>query len=241
MAEMTNKDDHTDSTDFIIRDEIDELFGRASPNVERIGCPSRTVLSELARRARPMDDPAYEHLGQCSPCYREFRALQEQAASSENITLRSSAPRWIAAAVIVALVATGLWFYLKSRTPSGESVQAGRDLPAPTTSRATLDLRPFAISRSPQDPSGAAPLVLPRGKFVATILLAVGAEPGAYEVEIRDLASHRLTAAGGNAQLVNFVATLEMTIDLQAASPGPSQLAVRHAGDDWRSFPAIIR
>ena len=66
-----------DDDDGKFGDDIDEILSRANPNPERIGCPSRDTLVELARRAPPLGDPAYEHLLKCSPCYRDFTALKE--------------------------------------------------------------------------------------------------------------------------------------------------------------------
>lgn len=238
---MTIRGDHTDAREFIARDEIDELFGRASPNIERHGCPSSDVLAHLSRRVRPIDDSAYAHLGQCSPCYREFRTLQEAAAlvPPSGVTVGA---RWVAAAAIIAIVITaGLWFAWSRQNASTGSGQVVQGLPSPVQVQATLDLRPFTIARSPQDPVSTPSLVLPRAKFVATILLPVGAEPGAYEVEIRDSASRRLTAATAEARLLDFVATLEPTLDLHAAPSGSCQVAVRRTGDDWRVFPAVVR
>lgn len=59
---------------------FDELMAGAYPNPERIGCPPRDVLITLARRERPIGDPAYAHLTRCSPCYLEGRAIQEADA-----------------------------------------------------------------------------------------------------------------------------------------------------------------
>lgn len=56
---------------------MDEFWSRAHPNPERMGCPSNEVLVALARRERPIGDPAYDHLGECSPCFIEMCALQE--------------------------------------------------------------------------------------------------------------------------------------------------------------------
>jgi hypothetical protein len=56
--------------------EIDLVFGFGNPNPNRIGCCSEAELVELANRRRPMNDPGYSHVGQCSPCYRRVRALQ---------------------------------------------------------------------------------------------------------------------------------------------------------------------
>lgn len=55
---------------------IDEVFGSANPNPERIGCLSQDELKALAERRLPIGAPEYEHLTKCSPCYREFRSLQ---------------------------------------------------------------------------------------------------------------------------------------------------------------------
>jgi hypothetical protein len=62
-----------------------EIMSTAHPNPERIGCPSHDLLVLLARKERPIRDPAYEHFGKCSPCYIELLAVQRAAG------LR---PRW---------------------------------------------------------------------------------------------------------------------------------------------------
>jgi hypothetical protein len=83
-------------------DELDVLFGTANPNPERVGCLPTETLAALARRARPMDDPAYIHLTECSPCYREFRELQHKGtASSASGPRRSRAARGVAAAAVL--------------------------------------------------------------------------------------------------------------------------------------------
>ena len=67
----------SDDDDANFRDDIDEVLSRTSPNPERIGCPPLETLIELARRALPLGDPAYEHILKCSPCYRQFKALSK--------------------------------------------------------------------------------------------------------------------------------------------------------------------
>lgn len=74
---MTKRPGEPDPPTFRSEDEFDELFAHGNPNPGRIGCPSREVLEALARRERPIEDPAYEHVANCSPCFREFRALQQ--------------------------------------------------------------------------------------------------------------------------------------------------------------------
>jgi hypothetical protein len=65
-------------------DLIDELFSQGNPNPTRVGCPSRDVLIELAYRMRPIDDPGYDHLSHCSPCWVEVRAIQRAQGSETS-------------------------------------------------------------------------------------------------------------------------------------------------------------
>ena len=58
-------------------DEIDRVLAQANPNPRRVGCLPRDVLVSLAARRQPLNAPGYEHLLECSECYREFRQLQE--------------------------------------------------------------------------------------------------------------------------------------------------------------------
>ena len=96
---------HNDLARLRRADEIDEVFGRANPNPERIGCPSHDVLVALARRERPISDRTYDHLTECSPCYVEVRALKEAADFKRRRLLT-----WAAAAAVLA-AAFG-WFML---------------------------------------------------------------------------------------------------------------------------------
>lgn len=57
-------------------DEIDRVLAHANPNPERVGCLAHDVLVSLAARRQPLNAPGYEHLLECSECYREFRKLQ---------------------------------------------------------------------------------------------------------------------------------------------------------------------
>lgn len=73
---MANTPQDPGNDDARTQSEIDEVFGSANPNPGRVGCPSREELMDLARRRLPLGAPGYEHLTKCSPCYREFRAIQ---------------------------------------------------------------------------------------------------------------------------------------------------------------------
>lgn len=105
-----------DDDDVRFGDDIDEVLSRANPNPDRIGCPPRETLVGLARRVQPLGDPAYEHLVKCSPCYREFRALQE-SLPSQSARRSSWSKGWMAVAASAILVAgfTATWFLQNQR------------------------------------------------------------------------------------------------------------------------------
>lgn len=60
---------------FIAEDFVNELFGRGNPNPRRVGYLSRHTVIAVARKERDMGDRGYEHVAECSACYREFRAI----------------------------------------------------------------------------------------------------------------------------------------------------------------------
>jgi len=74
---MRQRDTYLDPSAFIVEDFVDALFGRGNPNPSRVGCLPRETLIALAHRQRPMGDRGYEHIAACSPCYCEFRAIQQ--------------------------------------------------------------------------------------------------------------------------------------------------------------------
>ena len=219
-------------------DEIDVLFGMANPNPDRVGCPPAETLAALARRERPMDDPAYVHLTACSPCYREFRGLQQQGArsSARGLALSSSA-RWAVAAALLLLLAIGGWYYARrGGTP---------DAPVPPTvasARAVqLDLRPFSVSRSERGTPTLPPLALSAERLDLTLLLPVGSEPGPHDLRLLGTGDQLLAQASGQADIRDFVTTLRAEIDLAAVPAGDYRLAVRRQGDDWGFYPATVR
>ena len=222
-------------------DDIDEILSRANPNPERVGCPPRDTLIGLARRVQPLGDPAYEHLVKCSPCYREFRALQEEHAHRQvSAPLVASSRGWVTAAAVAVLVAGlgGIWFFVNRQAPPETppiSPTATAEL------RTELDLRKFAVTRSEQGSEQAAPVSLPIGVVDLTILLPVGSEPGAYDIQLLDTNLQSRASTRGIGEIRDFVTTIRATIDLRAMLSGTYQLAVRREGDDWRMFPARVR
>jgi hypothetical protein len=220
-------------------DDIDEVLSRANPNPDRIGCPPRETLIALAARALALGDPAYEHLSKCSPCYREFRALQEGRVS------RPEAPapvggRWIGMAATVALVAglAATWLVFSRSRVSQSDVSVAPSQVAEL--RTELDLRKFVVTRSEQASVPVTPVSLPIGLVDLTLLLPVGSEPGAYDIQLLDSELKSRATARGVGEIRNYVTTIRAKVDLRSVPKGVYQLAIRREGDDWKMFPAKV-
>ena len=234
---MTNDGQRSDPLRFQIENEMDLLLGRAHPNPTREGCPPRDLLVSLSRRELPIGDPAYEHFSKCSPCYQELRALQQADAAALKAAERRKRLAYAAAAVLVLGIA-GSWFALR-RAGDVDRIAQPTTHTAPQSAR--LDLRPLAVTRSEEQKVEAAPLVVPRGRVNATILLPVGSSPGEYDVRILDSDLHARATAKGSAEIRNYVTTLEAVIDVSALEAGDYQLTLRRDGGEWQMFPLRVR
>ncbi len=234
---MTNDGERSVPLPFQIENEMDLLLGRAHPNPAREGCPPRDLLVSLSRRELPIGDPAYEHFSKCSPCYQELRALQQADAAALKAAVRRKRLAYAAAAVLVLGIA-GSWFALRR---SGEADRLARPTTQTAPQSARLDLRPLAVTRSEEQRVAAAPLVVPRGRVNATILLPVGSSPGEYDVRILDADLRARATAKGSAEIRNYITTLEAVIDVSALEAGDYQLTLRRDGSEWQMFPLRVR
>lgn len=234
---MTNDGQRSDPLRFQIENEMDLLLGRAHPNPTREGCPPRDLLVSLSRRELPIGDPAYEHFSKCSPCYQELRALQQADAAGLKATLKRKRLAYAAAAVLVLGIA-GSWFALRR---AGDADRLAQPTAQTAPQSARLDLRPLAVTRSEEQRVAAAPLVVPRGRVNATILLPVGSSPGEYDVRILDADLRARATAKGSAEIRNYITTLEAVIDVSALEAGDYQLTLRRDGGEWQMFPLRVR
>jgi len=143
-----------------------------------------------------------------------------------------------AAAAVFVLAVAGSWFALR-RAGDVDRIAQPATHTAPQSAR--LDLRPLAVTRSEEQRVEAAPLVVPRGRVNATILLPVGSSPGAYDVRILDSDLHARATAKGSAEIRNYITTLEAVIDVSALEAGDYQLTLRRDGSEWQMFPLRVR
>ena len=233
---MTNGGQRPDPAGFRIENEMDLLLGRAHPNPAREGCPPAELLIRLARRELPIGDPAYDHIGKCSPCYQELRTIQQADAARLAGRVRWKRLTYAAAAILVLAVA-GSWFALRQTATTGGTTVSTTGV----EQQARLDLRPFAVTRGDERTKESEGVVLSRARLKATILLPVGYEAGQYEIQILDADLKSRASSTGSAAIVDYVTTLQTTLDTSALPQGSYHLALRRQGDDWRLFPAQLR
>ena len=178
---MTNGGQRPDPGDFRIENEMDLLLGRAHPNPTREGCPPAELLTRLAHRELPIGDPAYDHIGKCSPCYQELRAIQQADAARLAAAVRRKRLAYAAAAVLVLAIG-GSWFALRQTNSTGGAAVSTTAV----EQQARLDLRPFTVTRGDERAKQPNGLVLSRARLNLTVLLPVGFESGEYDVQVLD-------------------------------------------------------
>lgn len=203
---------------------LERLFEGASPNPTRAGCPSQDLLQALARRQRPVGDPLYDHLAECSPCFTKVRALQRASASSERPSNRTATWATLAAALVLA-VGSATWLWLA--TP-------------PEAIAVTADLTNVTVSRSDQRSTAPPPIVLPRARIRLTMLLPTGYEPGSYELNLVDSRDALHASGSGVAELRNFVTFLVVTFDLRSVPTGAYRLGIRANPGEWLFVPVHV-
>jgi hypothetical protein len=203
---------------------LDTIYSSVEANPDRVGCPPREELRELAVRKRPLSDPLWDHVMECAPCRTDVR---EMGRGRPVVPVRSAARSigLATAAILVVIIGVGSW--ILTRGSGAPTAVAG-------------DLRAYAVMRSDQQqPSGPA-LDLPRRRVRLTLLMPNGSEPGRYELEVRGSDGVARATASGDAILQDFITRFASDIDLRLASRGQGQLAIRRTGEDWQLFPVRI-
>ena len=195
------------------------------PNPNRVGCPGSDVLKGIASRAMPLSeaDKWLDHLGSCSPCYRDFLQFQSAHRARRKQTLLA-----IAASILVIASLAG-WAVLRNQKPSS------------VAQTAVLDLRNRSVSRGGESHPVEPPLEINRAVKQLTVYLPLGSTDGPYEIRIATTAGGAVFTTTGVASLKDGITSLEATADLSAASPGQYVLQVRRPDSESTSYPLMLR
>jgi hypothetical protein len=195
------------------------------PNPERIGCPGDALLKGIAQGKVSLTEaePWLDHLGSCSPCFREFKEFRRQSAIQRRRVLT-----WVATAAVL-LFAVGGWLWVRAR----HSVQ--------TTETAVFDLRERSVARG-QNPSdtGQAPLEIPRTAKHLVLDLPIGSKEGPYDVGLITNTGDELLRARGMAELHDHITDLRVDVDLSGVQAGAYSLGLRQAGLEWTRYPIRV-
>jgi hypothetical protein len=204
---------------------LDTMYSSVEPNPDRVGCPPREALRELAMRTRPLSDPLWDHVMECAPCRIDMR---ETGRGRARTPIRSTTRSFGVVAVAALALGIGLAAWMLTR-------EAG------TSTSITRDLRHYAQVRSDRPQLSEPAFDLPPRLIRLNLVLPNGSEPGAYDIEVRGTADQSRATASGHATLQDFIMRLSTDIDLRSAARGPSQLAIRRPGEDWQRFPVRIQ
>jgi hypothetical protein len=224
---------------------VQDAILRDYPNPDRVGCPGAQALRTLATERLTRDnDPAWEHVTHCSPCYAEYLALVE--GSEQNRRRRN---RLALAAGLAALFALGFWIR-GLLAPSvdvpkaPEVVQQPAITQEPDVIAAVLNLESQSATRSgsPDAPQPGEEIQrLPRGRLALSIYLPRGSEPGPYEVRIlTERGEEPLLSISGEARMEKGLTRLNVNSDLTNLATGRYVLATRRAGLTWRYFRVVL-
>ncbi len=217
-------------------DPIQDFFSTVHPNPAREGCPGADVLRAIALNRLPASDPARLHLAGCSPCFSEFRELNEASLQETRRRRTTLAILAIAASVLIAF---GLFVYNSLSRHGGEppNLVAHKGNPPELESGAldfSDDLTRRATTEAPRMVQ-----TLRASVRIVILTLPVGSQLGDYDIEIR-----QASPEGAVIKVLNGVASQEadgrtkLRFDLGVPSlvAGSYALAWRpHGTEVWSS------
>ncbi len=221
----------------------------AFPNPLREDCPNSSTLRAMAYRdpRLTLKDLPVSHVVTCSPCFQEYTRLRRLSVLMRSI--RVTAASLAVLAVLFAAVRV-VWNYTRGRGEPSISQKrraepqpraATPQTPAPIAPLAmTVDLSSFSTTRGAEAKESPNKIHLPSRLLRVNFLLPVGMEPGEYAIRLKDSAGIVLKEAHLVGRLNNGITSVEVDIDLSAASRGSFSLMIRPPALRWRTFPVLV-
>lgn len=194
------------------------------PNPERVGCPPSQILKGMASHRVSLAEAEkwLDHLGSCSPCYRDFSQFREAYKARRRGTFLA------VAASILVVVSIGAWALVQwhNKTQIAQT--------------AVLDLRNLSVARGVEPSAGVKPLEVSREVSRLSILLPLGSSEGQYDIRIATPSAESLVTASGIATLKEHVTSLKVALRLSSVGPGTYILQIRKTGLEWNSYPLVL-
>jgi len=211
---------------------IEYILLNGFPNPERQGCPPHEVIEALANRHLQRDHPAWHHIWNCSPCYKDFKTIRDaRLARIEGVQRRQrTRRRFIAAAVASATAAVGGYFLVSeigSKPSRGFAV-------------VSIDLTNAGALRGAEENPDVPVGQLPRKLDEIHLTLPRFSPIGRYAVAVLQAKSENTAVALGSANATGTEqhATLIATLDLSDVRPGRYYLGIRLVKREQQANPS---
>jgi hypothetical protein len=222
---------------------VQEMALRAYPNPERIGCPGREALEEVASlRLSSRHELFQEHISHCSPCLAELLEIRRRKHREK---MRARRTRWIvaAAAACVILIAAITFLITRNQTATRAPVRVKNQPPiAAGEETARLDLSDETGLRSEERTRKTEiPHQLPPRRLNLFVTLPFGSPAGPYQFGIFRLDQTPLATTSGDAQISAGTTTLHVHADLSRYSAGQYLVGVKRGSGDWTLHELTIR
>jgi hypothetical protein len=221
----------------------------AFPNPTRDGCPNFSTLRAMAYRDQRLSlgDLPVSHVVSCSPCFQEYARLRRMSVLTRGIQVTTAS--LVVLAVLFASVRF-VWNYTRARgEPSISHEHRSKPQPSVATQQAppriaplalTVNLASFSPTRGDQAKDSAKKIHLPPKLLRLSLLLPVGMEPGEYALRLKDSVGTVLKDTHAPGRLTDGITSVEVDLDLTAASRGRFTLMIRPPGLSWRTFPVLV-
>ena len=210
---------------------IEYILLNGFPNPERKGCPPPEVIEALGNRKLDRDDPAWQHIWGCSPCYSDFKKIRDtRLARIEGAERRQRTRRRFIAAVVGSAVAAFGGYFLVSEIGSK---------PSRGFAVVSIDLTNAGAVRGAEQ-NGDTPVArLPRKLDEIHLTLPRFSSLGRYAVAVLQSKSEDAVVALGSAQASGTEEhpTLVVSLDLSGARPGRYFLGTRLIEQERQGTP----
>jgi hypothetical protein len=198
---------------------IEEILLHAFPNPERVGCPPPNTIQALGERRIGRDDPAWDHIWHCSPCFADFKKIRDaRLAEIEGAERKAKRKRTasIRAAAVIAFACVFAVILFMSHRVRGTAIVA-------------VDLTNEGIVRGRGDEPRRVLATLPRKLDELHVTLPSFSPKGRYLVAILKSPSESAAIALSSASTsgTDTKVTLIVTLDLSSAKPGRYYLGTR--------------
>ena len=197
---------------------IEEILLHGFPNPERKGCPPPETIRALGERRIGRDDPAWDHIWHCSPCFKDFKEIRDaRLATVEGAERRARRNRrisvWSATALACACLIAVILVSVDRLKPTIVPI----DLSNAPTLRGDAENDTRILARLPKrldELHITLPRFSPQGRYVVALLKS--------RSENTAIALASATSAGTSARTI-----LVLKMDLSATTPGRYYLATR--------------